>query len=103
MALSDLFTEIFQGLLPDELGDEERIVVVIDRLIDGLKELIILDDGFETIDLGFWPADPCPFGYQNQAFEDGLDGKAHPSWQGNAPGIEEALHYKEMLVVLFDR
>ena len=37
MAFRDLLTKIFQGLLPDDLGDEERIVVVIERLIDGFN------------------------------------------------------------------
>jgi hypothetical protein len=50
LPVRDLLTKIFQGLLPDDLGDEKRIVVVIEHLIDGFKELVILDDGVEAID-----------------------------------------------------
>lgn len=103
MQLGDASRQGFEGVLTDELRHQQRVVALVNCLVDELEDLVVLDDRVHAVDHGLRAADAGAFRDEDKTLQVGLDGEAEPRRQLDRAGVEELSQDQDVLGVLLDR
>ena len=102
MQFRDVARQGFERVLPDDLRHQQRVIALVDGLVDVFEDLIILDDRVYAVDLRLRAADASALGDEDEALQIGLDGEAEPRRQLDGAGVEELPQNQDVLGVLLD-